>query len=86
MTAKAPHRYREITEFLEQRDNLVEQLGLVAFAELMSPFAAFERHLARAWSALIDESLEEVELSLTLAGRSLKEAQAFLPPTRSDEA
>jgi hypothetical protein len=71
---------QQIPEFLECRNALIDKLGLLAFAQLMSPFASFERNLARAWSALIDESYEEVRASLDLADRALKEALAHLPP------
>lgn len=74
---------QQIPEFLEHRSMLIDRFGLVLFAQLMSPFASFERNLARAWSALIDESFEEVRLSLDLAERSLQRALALLPLPRT---
>lgn len=70
---------QQIPEFLEHRNALIDRLGLVAFAQLMSPFASFERNLARAWSALIDDSFEEVHTSLERAGHALEEALGLLP-------
>jgi len=66
---------RHVPEFLEARTALIEEHGLLKFAQLMSPFASFERYTARAWSALIDDSYDELRESLVHARQAL--AQTF---------
>lgn len=71
-----------VPDFLEWRGELIDELGLLEFAQLMSPFASFERHAARAWSALTDDALEEAAVSLDAARASLAEAHALLSRAR----
>jgi len=71
-----------VPDFLEWRSELIDELGLLDFARLMSPFASFERHAARAWSALTDDAPDEARASLDAARAALSEAKALLPPAR----
>ncbi len=50
----------EVSDFLEQRDQLVARLGLAKFAEMIGAFAMMERNVARAWSAITDDAPDEV--------------------------
>lgn len=68
----------DIPELLEQRQALIDDLGLAKFAEMIGHFAMMERNVARAWSAITDgavgeipECLSRAKLGIEMAGRSL---------------
>lgn len=61
-----------VPEFLEHKEALVADHGLLMFAQLMGPFASFERNLARAWSARVDDDVDEVRSALTQAAQALE--------------
>lgn len=60
-----------VPEFLDHKEALIRDRGLLAFAQLMGPFASFERNLARAWSARVDDEVDEVRLALKQAAEAL---------------
>lgn len=64
-----------VPDFLDQREALIEKLGLETFAEMIGHFASMERGAARAWSALTDEAWGEV-------GPSLEKAKAGILAAR----
>ncbi len=69
----------EVAQFLDAREELVERLGLGKFAQMIGDFAAFERNLARSWSALTDSAYEEVPPSLERASAALDRARKAFP-------
>ena len=68
----------DVPEFLGQRQELIDALGLAAFAELMSHFAMMERNAGRAWSALIDEGYSVVPGCIASARDGLAAARKVL--------
>jgi hypothetical protein len=64
-----------VPDFLDQRELLIDKLGLETFAEMIGHFASMERGAARAWSALTDEVYSEVEPSLQKAKDGIAAAQ-----------
>jgi hypothetical protein len=54
----------DLLRFSEFRHALSVRYGLTAYSEIMSPFAAGERLLNRAWSASADGYVDEVRTSL----------------------
>lgn len=70
----------EIPAFLEGREHHIETLGLARYARVMSAFAAGERSLARAWSALTDEVVAEVGPCLVAAKTSMASAAELAVP------
>jgi hypothetical protein len=64
----------EVPQFLTCRQQLITEMGLGNFAEMIGQFAGMERNAARAWSALTDEVYSEVpsclERALTAAGHA----------------
>ncbi len=70
---------------VEQRGRFMARHGLAVFAEYFSPFAATERNLARAWSAITDghsvvarDAIERALDSLSMADEAWKRAEAQL--------
>ena len=63
-----------IPEFLDARQRHELHLSVVGYAELSSAFASTERGLARAWSALTDESWAEVPPCIEAAKQSIAQA------------
>jgi hypothetical protein len=65
-------------EFVEGRPTLIARGGLGFYSSVMTPYAAAERALNRAWSAAADAHLPEAEESLDTAVVRLQEAAAKL--------
>jgi hypothetical protein len=68
----------DISDFLEQREGLIERMGLTRFAEMMGHFAVAERNTARAWSALTDVAYDEVRPCIERARNGLAKARHAL--------
>lgn len=68
----------QIPFFLDKRQELITNLGLERFAEMIGYFASMERATARAWSALTDEAFQEVLPSLQRAERGAVHATSAL--------
>ena len=49
----------DVADFVRGRDALRSKLGTAAFAEVFGPFSSAERRLARAWSAAVDDHVDE---------------------------
>lgn len=64
----------QVPAFLDERQRLIDSLGLERFAEMIGHFATMERGTARAWSALTDDAYHEVEPSLARAQKAAKAA------------
>ena len=67
--------------FLDGRAQLVADLGMTGYAQLMDRFAAAERQLNRAWSAAADHVLAEAEDCLDLAVHPMDETTEKLKPS-----
>ena len=63
---------------VENRQALIDELGVGAHARVMGPFASGERRLNRAWSASTDGYFEEAVACVFAARQFLEEAQAEL--------
>jgi hypothetical protein len=50
----------DLTTFVTARETIAHSYGLAAYAEVMSPFAAGERYLNRAWCASADGYIDEI--------------------------
>ena len=68
----------DVADFLEQRTELIDELGLGKFAEMIGHFAMMERNVARAWSAITDGvegevagCIERAEFGIKKAGEAL---------------
>lgn len=68
----------QIPAFLDKRQELITDLGLERFAEMIGHFASMERATARAWSALTDEAYQEVLPCLQRAERGAMHATSAL--------
>ena len=68
----------DVADFLTQRDALVAELGLSKFAEMIGHFAAMERNVARAWSALTDGANAEVPPCIERARTGVRLAREIL--------
>jgi hypothetical protein len=66
---------QDVADFLGHRERLMARLGLTRFAEMIGDFAAMERNVARAWSALTDSAWDEVGPSLDIARAALERAR-----------
>jgi len=69
---------QDVAEFLDQREDMIAELGLTRFAEMIGHFASMERNTARAWSALTDEAYDEVPPSIERARSGLAMARKTL--------
>lgn len=69
---------QDVAEFLDQREDMITDLGLTRFAEMIGHFASMERNTARAWSALTDEAYDEVPPCLERAREGLDLARKTL--------
>ena len=68
--------FREDLEiFVESRESIAHSYGLQAYTEVMSHFAAGERHLNRVWSASTDGYIDEACASVALALGHFREAR-----------
>jgi hypothetical protein len=57
----------DLSTFITARESIAYSYGLAAYAEVMSPFAAGERYLNRAWCASADGYVDEVHRYLAEA-------------------
>lgn len=64
--------------FVEARRSIAHFYGLQAYADVMSPYAAGERHINRVWSASADGYVDEVREYLQKAAEQFAEALATL--------
>ena len=71
----------DVPAFAADRPQLVADLGLGGFAELMDRFAALERQINRAWSAAADNEIEESLACIDAARDRLPAVQEKLPAT-----
>jgi hypothetical protein len=69
----------DVPAFAAARPNLVAELGLGGFAELMDHFAGLERQINRAWSAAADRELPESLDCIANARQRLEPVQQRLP-------
>ena len=69
---------QDVADFLDQREDMVADLGLSRFAEMIGHFAIMERNSARAWSALTDEAYDEVPPCVERARMGLEMARKSL--------
>lgn len=61
------HFREDLNAFADARDSMKHLFGLMAFADIMSSFAAGERYLNRVWSASTDGYIDEVLMYVTKA-------------------
>jgi hypothetical protein len=66
-----------LLRFADARASMIPAFGMMAYAEVMSRFAAGERILNRAWSASADGYLDEVVACLARGEAELTAAQAL---------
>lgn len=68
----------DIRTFVEARESIAHSYSLDGYAEVMSHFAAGERHLNRVWSTSTDGYVDEAHEYIARAAEQLNEArQAF---------
>lgn len=65
----------DLTRFMAEREQITHTYGLQAYADVMSPLAAGERYLNRAWSASTDGYVDEVHTYLDRAAVQFVEAR-----------
>ena len=62
-------QFYQIAPFVQNRYKLSDEMGLENFTHMFSFFATGERHLNRAWSAIVDnykrESINSIKIALT---------------------
>ncbi len=66
----------DLATFATSREVIAHSWGLKAYAEVMSHFAAGERHLNRVWSASTDGYVDEAQEYLTRARDQFRDALA----------
>jgi hypothetical protein len=66
---------QHLDAFVQARESISHRFGLHAYAEVMNPFAAGERHLNRVWSASTDGYIDEAH---TYIGRALEQLEQAL--------
>jgi len=64
----------DLDAFVQARESIAHSFGLQAYADVMSPFAAGERHLNRVWSASTDGYVDEAHTYIGLARQELEHA------------
>lgn len=64
----------DMSTFVEARESIAHVYGLQGYADVMSYFAAGERHLNRVWSASADGYTDEVHVYLDKAQEQFSEA------------
>lgn len=57
----------DLSTFVTARESIAHSYGLAAYADVMSPFAAGERYLNRAWCASADGYIDEIHQYLDKA-------------------
>jgi hypothetical protein len=65
----------DIQAFVDARETIAHSFGLNAYAEVMSRFAAGERHLNRVWSASTDGYVDEAHAHITKALEQFRDAR-----------
>ncbi len=73
----------DIQTFVEARESIAHSYSLQAYAEVMSHFAAGERHLNRVWSTSTDGYVDEAHTYITKAAEQFKEAQETFEALKS---
>lgn len=68
----------DLRTFADGRESMVTEHGLTLFADVMSPFAAGERAINRAWSAAADGYLDEATDCLERGCQMLSDAREEL--------
>ena len=68
----------DLEAFADARESLAHRFGLQTYAEVMTHFAAGERHLNRVWSASTDGYIDEAHAYVEKAREQLGEALARL--------
>ena len=68
----------ELRIFADGRDSMTTEYGLTVFADVMSPFAAGERAINRAWSAAADGYVDEATTCIERSLMMFKDAQTEL--------
>ena len=64
----------DLSNFVEARESMIHVFGIQNYADVMSGFAAGERHLNRVWSASTDGYIDEVSKYLTRSLEQFHEA------------
>jgi hypothetical protein len=65
----------DIQAFVEARESIIHRHGLKAYAEVMSHFAAAERHLNRVWSASTDGYIDEAHTYIAKSAEQFRQAR-----------
>ncbi|MCO4760231.1 MAG: hypothetical protein KC502_01925 [Myxococcales bacterium] len=65
-----------VSPLVEGRGQISQEYGVAAYAEVFVPFSAAERLLNRAWSASVDEYVDEIAPCLVKASASAQQALA----------
>ena len=73
----------DLANFVASRDSMKQLFGLMAYADIMSSFAAGERYLNRVWSASTDGYVDEV---MTYVSKSHSQFQHALEEWHKAEA
>jgi hypothetical protein len=73
--------HADIQTFVEARESIAHSFGLDAYAAVMSPFAAGERHLNRVWSASTDGYVDEAHAYITKALEQFRDARRVFETT-----
>jgi hypothetical protein len=64
----------DLDAFVQARESIAHSFSLQAYADVMSPFAAGERHLNRVWSASTDGYIDEAHTYISLARQEFEHA------------
>lgn len=64
----------DLDAFVQARESIGHSFSLQAYADVMSPFAAGERHLNRVWSASTDGYIDEAHTYIGLAKEQFEDA------------
>lgn len=64
----------DLNTFADSRDSMKHLFGLMAYADIMSSFAAGERYLNRVWSASTDGYVDEVLMYVSKAHSQFEHA------------
>ena len=73
----------DLDAFVQARESIGHSFGLQAYADVMSPFAAGERHLNRVWSASTDGYVDEAHAYIGQAKERFEEALRVFRETRA---
>ena len=70
----------ELDRFVQARESIDHRFGLKAYADVMNPFSAGERHLNRVWSASTDGYITEAH---TYIGKAREQFESALAEFRT---